>query len=369
VEVGAIIIVETESRSNESPSQSRAVDANAAQFVEGPLAFVDVLGRSLLEHTVEQLIHAGVKTPSLVVQPEAAGHIPVFRGPFGDVNVRVADDSRSAVAEILLNYSKNGCDCAFVVKPNAYANVDLADFLDFHREGQRTVTRAADREGSLDLWVLNCDLTEESDSGSITATLLEPDQFPASYFVEEYVRRITHARDFRQLVTDAFLSRCNLTPMGEQLRPGIWADDGVEIRKGARIVAPAYLGRRCTIGKTALVTRFSNIERDSHIDYGTVIENSSILPNTYIGVWLDVRHSMVHGNKLLNLERDVLVEVCDPRLLRCNGATAREKDVKCAPVAVESNRSHERSLPQKQTFASTMRSVNTTEFNFEDQES
>lgn len=132
--------------------------------------------------------------------------------------------------------------------------------------------------------------------------------------------------------------------MGEQVRPGIWADDGVEIQKGARIVAPAYLGRRCTIGKTALVTRFSNIERDSHIDYGTVIENSSILPNTYIGVWLDVRHSVVHGNKLLNLERDVLVEVCDSRLLRCNGTVGREKDGRCASVASASDRSHEKSL-------------------------
>ncbi len=359
VDVGAIVIVEEESRTDESPSPSSVADlTTAAPFAEGPIAFIDLLGRSVLEHTIERLRSMHVKVTSLIVPPHLATSIPVFRAPLGNVNVRVADDAWSAVVEILESYWKNGCDCAFIAKPSAYIEADLSDLLDFHRQGERTVTRASDREGALDLWVMSCDPAAETNGSSLTAALLHPDFFPASYFVKEYVRRISHPRDFRQLATDAFLGRCHLHLIGEQIRPGVWMDRGVEIRRGARIVGPAYLGQQCTIGERAVITRFSNVECDSYIDYGTVIQNSSILPGTYVGIWLDVRHSIVQGNKLLNLERDVLVEICDDRLLRSNLPACAPKRV---PLRVP--KPAYRSSPPQERLVDRIRSVNRrTEF-------
>jgi hypothetical protein len=350
VDVGAIVIVDTERRIDESPSPSVA-ELNSAIAFGGTLAFVDLFGRSLLEHLIERLVRAHVKLTSLIVHPELATSIPVFRGGLGNLTVRVADDPWPAVAEILENYSKNGCDCALIAKPTAYIEADIPDLLDFHRQAERAVTRTSDREGPLDLWVMNCDPSEEIAGGALTAALLQPDSFPASYFLQEYVRRISRPQDVRQLVTDAFLARCHLHPVGEQRRPGIWVGKGVEVRRGARIVGPAYLGAGCTIGERVVITRFSNIERDSYIDYGTVIENSSVLPNTYVGIWLDVRRSIVHGNHLLNLERDLLVEVCDPRLLRSQVPAQR---LKRTPPCVPKPK-HESSLPQ-----ATIVAVNTT---------
>lgn len=357
VDVGAIVIVEAPSRTDESPSPSSVAGSTIpGPFAEGMLPFIELLGRSLVEHAIDHLRTAGVTVTSLIVPPDLATSIPNFRSPLGNVNVRVTDDAWSAVVQILESYWKIGCDCALVAKPTAYIEADLTDLLDFHRQGERTVTRASDREGPLDLWVINCDPAAEADGGSLIAALLHPDFFPASYFVREYVRRISHPRDFRQLATDVFLGRCHLHLIGEQIRPGVWADRGVEIRRGARIVGPAFLGRQCTIGERVVITRFSNVECDSHIDYGTVIENSSILPNTYVGIWLDVRHSVVHGNKLLNLERDVLVEVSDDRLLRSNLA-ARPTPRVSAP-----KRAYGTSQPQER-LVDSIRSVNRrTEF-------
>lgn len=355
MDVGAIVIVEAERRIDESPSPSVAESNSETAFAGGTLSFIDLFGRSVLEHIIEKLLRAQVKLTSLIVRPELANSLPVFRGVSGDLTVRVANDPWAAVAEILEHYWKNGCGCALVAKPTAYIETDFADLLDFHDQAERAVTRASDREGPLDLWVMSCNPTEGIASDSLTAALLQPDYFPASYFVKEYVRRISSPQDFRQLATDAFLARCTLHPMGEQRRPGIWVDEGVEIRRGARIVGPAYLGARCTIGERAVITRFSNIERDSYIDYGTVIENSSVLPNTYVGIWLDLRHSLVHGNQLLNLERDVLVEVSDPHLLRSNLPVRRSKQI---PVSV-SKPAHDHSLPQA-TIVNRIRSVSTT---------
>ena len=361
VEVGAIVIVEAHSWSDKSPSRSSATEIDGARrFVEGPLAFVDLLGRSLLELTIERLIAANVKVTSLIIHPEVVAQMPVFRGAFGNLSVRVADEVWSAVAQILENYSRNNIGCAFVVKPNAYAETDFLDLVDFHLQGQRSVTRASDQQGPIDLWIMNCDVAREKDISPLTTALMQPDFFPASYFVKEYVKRIESPADFRHLVIDAFSQRCNLQPLGEQVRPGVWVDKGAEIQRGARVVGPAYLGARCTVGETALITRFSNLERGSYIDYGTAIEDSSILPNTYVGIWLDVRHSVVHANKLLHIEHGVMVEISDPILLRSNVAGPKPvSSVSAIPVA---SREAHKSPPQKHRFAN-IRSVNArTEF-------
>jgi NDP-sugar pyrophosphorylase family protein len=94
--------------------------------------------------------------------------------------------------------------------------------------------------------------------------------------------------------------------------------EGAQVEREARIVAPAFIGRDACVGQQCLVTRGSNIERNSVVDYGTVIENTSVLPNTYVGIGLDVCHSVVDGNKLLNIQRDVLLEIDDSAVIREN---------------------------------------------------
>ena len=54
------------------------------------------------------------------------------------------------------------------------------------------------------------------------------------------------------------------------------------------------------------------------------MEDSSILANTHIGIWLDVCHSVANGNKLLSLGRDVVVEISDPSVMRFNGSARKE---------------------------------------------
>ncbi len=92
--------------------------------------------------------------------------------------------------------------------------------------------------------------------------------------------------------------------------------EGAQVEREARIVAPAFIGRDVCVSQQCLVTRGSNIERNSVVDYGTVIENTSVLPNTYVGIGLDVCHSIVDGNKLLNIQRDVLLEIDDSAVIR-----------------------------------------------------
>jgi NDP-sugar pyrophosphorylase family protein len=152
-----------------------------------------------------------------------------------------------------------------------------------------------------------------------------------SYFVKQYSKRISQPRDLRALVMDAFTGRCQIRPSGKEVSPGVWMEEGAQVYRGAQVTGPAFVGRACTLRENTHVASCSNIESCSYVDCGTAIEDATILPNTYVGIGLDVRNSVVHGNRLLNLTRDVVIEIGDPGLFH---STASEGKAGAAKLAL-----------------------------------
>jgi NDP-sugar pyrophosphorylase family protein len=178
-----------------------------------------------------------------------------------------------------------------------------------------------DRDGTLDLWVVDCAQAHQSE---LEGLLAQAEKIGATYFIRDYVNRLQHPQDLRRLVSDALSGRCAMRPCGREVRPGIWIDAGAEIDRGARIVAPAYVGRSSKIQEDTLITRFSSIEKDCYVDCGTVVEDSSILANTHVGIWLEVRHAVANGNRFLSLEHEVVLEISDPCVMRSNRPAQQE---------------------------------------------
>jgi NDP-sugar pyrophosphorylase family protein len=299
-------------------------------FLDAPLECVEVVGRSALERLIERFVAIDVQHISVLVEAGSA-RLPLFRSSYSNVTIQVVKNLDSAISGELAAYAQEGIGHTFVISASAYAETDLLDLFCFHRESRQVVTQAFDREGSLNLWVVDCVKAESSH----LATLLNSaghDDAP-KYFIREYVNRMNHPRDLRKLATDILRRSCETGPSGKQVRPGVWLDDGADVHRRARIVAPAYIGCASKVKADALITRFSDIERDCCIDSGTVIEDSSILSNTTIGICLDLCHAVASGNKLWNLERDVAVELVDPKVMRFS--TARRKAVAPSPEAFE----------------------------------
>lgn len=314
--LGAIVVVDRDHGFFRNPHRASAVGENshAAEL----LPFVEIFGTSLLEHVLGRFAGADLEAVTLLVHTDLFPEIPTLRNSLPNISIQGAVEIWADVAIILKQYAEDGIQHAFIARPSAYTETDLMDLLDYHRQQRRTMTRAADSDGPLDLWIVECDATWQASIASLGSGEVAPPANSGTYFAKEYTRRLRQLGDLRQLVTDAFLARCRIRPAGRQIRPGVWAEEGVSIGRAARIVAPAYLGRGCEIRENTLVTRFSNIESFSYIDYGTAIEDTSVLPNTYVGIWLDVRHAVVQGNKLMNLKRNVMVEISDPSLIRSN---------------------------------------------------
>lgn len=328
--VGAIIIVAPEipqlPRGVSAPNGSGG-NSRPEEFKKGtPLACIEVLGRSVLERGVDQMLRAGVNAITLLgdscfapVRDEvdqAATNFPLTWG----------DDAWLGATRILRRHKEPGIDVTFLVRAAAYVELDPMDALQFHRGRQQGVTRAFDEEGPLDIWII--DTARVAGSEDIVATLGESE--PARYEVSGYVNRLGGPRDLRRLVVDSLSSRCRLRPQGSETRPGVWMDEGAQVHRTARIVAPAFLGRKSKIEEQCLITRCSNVESNCQIDYGTVVEDSSILSNSYVGIGLDVSHSIVNGKQLLNLERDVALEIQDPGMIRRNAIPRKEASLQRA---------------------------------------
>lgn len=316
--LGAIVVMGT----GQDSFCFTTADTTAGDAFSGqPISSVEIIGRSVIERTIERLLRTEVEEVSVVVAKEIAHLVQPFSPSLNNLKVQVASDVASAVADTLRDYAQRDIEHSFLVSASLYAETDLLDLFYFHKEARQTVTRAKDCEGLLDLWVVNCARAAQE---NVADLLLSTKGNAVTYFVREYVSRLTHPRDLRRLASDVLRGVCSARPSGQEVKPGIWFDEGAEIHRRARIVAPAYVGRGCKVKEDTLITRCSTIERGCHVDAGTVVEDSSVLPNTHIGIWLDVCHSIANGNKLLNLERDVVVTISDPSVMRFNGSARND---------------------------------------------
>jgi NDP-sugar pyrophosphorylase family protein len=316
VAVGAIIAVGAQAPVLGPCSPIAGLQPEAPETLAGrPMVAFEVMGRSILQHVVAWLRRRGTSAVSVVLGENlSVGSMPVALAE----NAELAcgeDDLWATVERKAEEHRQAGIADVLVIRLGGYVEFEVADFLNFHRSTGRRVTRAYHNDEALDVWMINvagCART----GIPVRSLLREVPPYSASYrILRGYVNRLRTAWDLRRLAVDAFLSRCSMEPAGIEIKPGVWAEDGAQIHRRARLVAPVYLGRGVKVRDGALITRFSHLEQDCTVDCGTVVDDASVLDHTYIGQWLDLSHAVVSGSRLVHLGRNVAVEVEDAKLI------------------------------------------------------
>jgi hypothetical protein len=140
-----------------------------------------------------------------------------------------------------------------------------------------------------------------------------------------YVNFLGNGGDIRQFAIDILMRQTETCPAGKELKPGVWAGSGAQIERGARILAPAYVGSMARICSGAVITRCSTVEHHAHIDLGTIIENSSVLAYSYVGAGLDLAHSVTGRASIANLRRGATVAVPDHKLVAALAESSARK--------------------------------------------
>jgi NDP-sugar pyrophosphorylase family protein len=275
-----------------------------------------VLGRPVAYHLAERLRSSGVEEISVVSTCDR---------PSGFY--RAADQGKSvhwirsneqdlwrSCEQLFGEYAQDGAELMVVWRLGAYAELDLDRLIQFHLDRQARITQVRDSQGSLGIFVISA--SRRNDAAFLFRhQLMEFRSTPAEFEFSGYVNRLRGPQDLRRLTLDAFHQKISIKPAGKEIRPGVWVADGARIERGARILAPAFIGARAKVRAAAVITRGTALERHTEVDCGTVVDDTNLLPFTYLGAGLDVSHAVVGYKALVHLVRNVQIEVADPRLI------------------------------------------------------
>jgi len=305
VELGTIIVT---GQSHAKSSPLPRGNGNFARNPSGnsPLVYWDILGRSVLQRTIQRLRESGIELISVLNNEETSGKSQ-------------AEPWEKAVLE----YTRGGVERILLISLGAYTEIDFPELLRWHSESRCPVTNVSDEQGPLGISVI--DTKALAEGSRLRSRLSALSSCSSSYEFSGYSNRLETPADYRRLALHGLAGMCQLVPVGTQVRPGIWTSDGARVSKSARILGPAYIGAGSRVRAGALIAGGSSIERNCDIDCGTVIENSSILPKTYLGPGLHVSQSVVNGSWLTHLGRNLEVELAETNLLGWAGNRASRR--------------------------------------------
>ena len=307
MDVRAIVVVEAHSDAAEETGSAEA-------FAGMSCALADVLGKPLVFHLIDRLKKQDIRAVS-VVTDAPADLWPVGTAVNGSWVCSSREQLWKTVEQVFTNFTESGAELVLVIRLGAYAEIDYNDLLQFHLDRQAHITSAVDEEG-LALHVYAVSASRRNDVAFMFRHRFQ--QFRPGlqlYSFSGYINRLSSPNHLRQLAIEGLMRRIQIAPEGEQIKPGVWLGRGAQVHRRARVLSPAFIGAGSRVRASAVVTRCTALEHHTVVDCGTVVENVTTLPYTYLGAGLDVTHAVVGHNKLFNLKRGVEVEFADPRLI------------------------------------------------------
>jgi carbonic anhydrase/acetyltransferase-like protein (isoleucine patch superfamily) len=254
-----------------------------------------ILGNDLLRSWMEPIRKTGVGS--------------VWLGSYGGPKGEAPD---------LTHFAREGVERVLMIRLNSYAEMDLLDFLRFHRESRNSITDATDARGHLGVSLLDraaldraaMALTRECDP------IVPPVCGRMPYEFRGYAKRILAAQDRQELVKDALLGACAMRPLGTNIRDQVWVGRGASLADTVRILGPAYVGAGTVVRAGATIGPFTSLENDCLVDCGTTVEESTVLPHTYLAPGLLIRRAQVDGAILQDLRSGVVTDLTPAALGR-----------------------------------------------------
>ncbi len=306
MKVGAIITVAAEDQgrgttNDETPSQS------LFSLGISPVVCQEFLGETLLQRTRQSLRESGVEQQTVLFeQPGSKGLIPS--------GSKTAEAFSSAWETAVGQQLNDGAEILFLIRLGAYLEIDFHDLLRFHRETSNGLTQVYGKKSAFDLGVVSADQLRNN-GGSYRRRLSALIPHCRRYNFSGYSNKLKEAGDLRRLVYDALTGRNAIRPKGEQAGPGVWIGEGAGVDPSASLFAPVYIGASTEIKGSCIINGGTAIERDCEVDFGTTVTDSCVLPGTYVGMGLNIVHSIVAPNRLFHLDRNVGMDISDAHII------------------------------------------------------
>jgi NDP-sugar pyrophosphorylase family protein len=114
-----------------------------------------------------------------------------------------------------------------------------------------------------------------------------------------------------------------------EVKPGVWVGRRSRIARDAELRGPCWIGENVWIDSGAIVGPGAIVENRAFIGKGAEIVQSLIGPETFVGENTDVKASLACGGKLINGRMNSVMQMPDPWLL----CALRERHVRVGAKA------------------------------------
>ena len=335
----------------------------------------EILGKPIIEHTIEELRDAGVDEVIIVEGPDkniegqidSADHYVVQKEPKGMGNaLRQAEDLLDDDFLVLTPYRANASkffkpmiekmeeedsEIVFVStptkEPEKYGILDLKDGKAVDMVEKPDPEDAPSNRKVAGMYLLNesffdhLDEVEEWEYQFEDALSRQMEQNPASVLeIEEETNSIKYPWDLFSVVEELMEDKSqNISEKASiadsaEIKGDVIVEDGASILENAVIKGPAYIGENVTIGNNALIRDHVALEKECTAGANTEIKNSVMQPSSSI-------HSGFIGDSIIGRDTHIGAEtVIANRDFRKNGERPEiESDLIGKDYSKESGRS------------------------------
>ena len=286
MQLGAFVLIPQGS----DPPQRSVLESERDGSAAPPLPLWPIVGKNLLQEWIDKVRQAGAQMLSVAYSVNPAAD-----------RIKIAS-----------HLAKEGVEQVLAIWLQSYAEIDLRDFVHFHRESRNSATEARDLDGPLGVEIV--------DRASLASENYVPVQHAAvsrsEYRFHGYAKRLQSPQLYCDLVADALRGQCALTPRGLQIDERVWIGEGTRIAGTVRFRGPCFVGDGTVLRDSVSLGPFSSVEKECLIDCGTTVERTTVLPNTLLAAGLSIRRSVVDGSCLEQLDSGTVIDLRASRLGR-----------------------------------------------------
>lgn len=282
-------------------------------------ALLPVVGKAVIEHTMDQLAGAGIKQAVVVLAAQA----DQVRELLGDgrrwgLSLEFALSRGEESAAAILDKIPGGrADCYLLIRGDMLRGGNLADFLTQAETitgpvvhgllSGRYAGLSLYRNAEVDLAPLNWPTLAKDSAGSPEAGL---------NYGEAGVYPLDSLADFHRANLDAAAGDIEgLRIPGRETGLGLIQGRNTRMSPGSLKVGAAWIGSGCRIDPSAELRGVVAIADHVIIDRMARLTNTVVLPNTYVGELVDLREAIVRGNDLIRVDSGACLHISDAFLL------------------------------------------------------
>ena len=328
VDVRAIILLGAEAEA--SAKETSLIPANSSQpdaerLLGFPVGALDLLGQPVVCHVIDRLKSYGISEISLLTSSRLPEGMKAKISAEVDLVECASEDVWGTAEATFLRLASQRPDSVMILRIGAYAEVDFHQLLKFHFARRNGATIVCDHLGyPLDIVAL--DPSRKIEAIHVISQNMRWNWRASEIFHSYgYVNLLRDGKDFRRLAEDALMRRCALIPRGQELKPGVWVGKHARIHRNATIEGPTFIGDQAKVGAGTFLSGCSTLEHHCRVDQRTLVDNSTVLPYSYVGESLNLVQSVVGFSQIAQVKRNATVSIADAKLTGVIAATTLKR--------------------------------------------